>query len=121
MKTQRGRVCARHVVAGAWTASIFIGAVMEGGAWAGCGGGACGRIDWTEVTDVDQGAPAAVKLHGAYAWEASPDGWGTHPIAGTFAGYYWLTCRPTGGAADPTCKQAIATEIAKAGTTMTIG
>jgi hypothetical protein len=73
------------------------------------------------VTDVDQGTPAAAKLHGAYAWEASPDGWATHPIAGGLSGYFWLTCRPASGVADPTCKQALAMEIAKAGTSTTIG
>src|SRR5260221_9931860 len=95
--------------------AAILGVAMVREARAGCGDGACGRVDWTEVTDVDQGTPAAAKLHGAYAWEASPDGWGTHPIGGTFPGFLWVSCRPAGGAADATCQQALAAEMAKAG------
>src|SRR5262245_30088988 len=102
----------RNALAGCWLGMTLVVATPRE-AHAGCSDGACGRIDWTEVTDTDHGAPVAAKLHGAYAWEASPDGWATHPIAGAFSGYFWLTCRPDGGAADPTCKDALAREIAK--------
>jgi MYXO-CTERM domain-containing protein len=121
MKANRGLVRARRLATGASVVSILMAFWAEREARAGCNDGACGRIDWTEVTDDDQGSPAAAKLHGAYAWEASPDSWATHPIAGTISGYFWLTCRPASGIADPTCKQALATEIAKAGTMTTIG
>ena len=93
--------------------------VLQGEARAGCGDGACGRIDWTEVTEMDQGAPAAAKLHGNYAWEASPDYWHTHPLAGTVSGYVWLTClSPSGTSA--VCRGWLATEMAKAGTSATL-
>jgi len=94
--------------------------VMVGEARAGCNDGACGRVDWTEVTELDEGAPLTAKLHGAYAWEASPDGWGTHPVAGTVSGYFWLTCTAPSGAADAVCKQQLATEMAKVGTDRTL-
>ena len=95
---------------------IAIITVMAGEARAGCGDGACGRVDWTEVTDTDEGAPAAAKLHGNYAWEASPDFWRTHPIAGVVSGYFWLTCRSPTGSTDAVCRQQLATEMSKAGT-----
>src|SRR6185503_1422111 len=72
---------------------------------AGCGDGACGRVDWTEVTASNQGTAVAAKLHGAFSWEASPDGWLTHPIGGTLSGYVWLSCVPPGdsGPVETTC------------------
>src|SRR5262245_17511536 len=63
---------------------------------AGCGDGSCGRVDWTEVTAEQQGTPVAAKIHGAFSWEASPDGWATHPIGGTMLGFLWLSCVPPG-------------------------
>jgi hypothetical protein len=120
MKTKRGLSRACRISTGAAAAAMLVGFVAERDARAGCNDGACGRIDWTEVTDTDQGTPAAAKLHGGYSWEASPDLWATHPVIDKFPGYFWLTCRPPGGAADPTCKQALATEMAKAGSNTTI-
>jgi hypothetical protein len=86
---------------------------------AGCGDGTCGRIDWTEVTASNQGTAVAAKLHGAFSWESSPDGWATHPIGGTLAGYVWLSCAPPGdsGPVEATCTDRLASEMAKAGTT----
>lgn len=85
---------------------------------AGCGDGACGRIDWTEVTASNQGTAVAAKLHGAFSWEASPDAWQTHPIGGTLSGYVWFSCVPPGdsGPVESTCTDQLATEMAKAGT-----
>jgi hypothetical protein len=119
-KRELSRAAAWRIATGASILTVIAGAAAERDARAGCNDGACGRIDWTEVTDMDQGAPAAAKLHGGYAWEASPDTWATHPVVDKFPGYFWLTCRPPGGAADPTCKQALASEMAKAGTNTTI-
>lgn len=109
----------RRVVASALAAFIALPLLTIGDANAGCGDVACGRVDWTEVTDMDQGAPAAAKLHGAYAWEASPDFWGTHPLAGTVSGYFWLTCLSPSGT-NAVCKGQLAAEMAKAGTDMTL-
>src|SRR6185503_16994340 len=92
-------------------AGLAMCTVMVGEARAGCGDGACGRVDWTEVTELGEGAPLAAKLHGAYAWEASPDLWATHPLAGTVAGYFWLTCLSTNGATDVFCNEPVATEM----------
>jgi hypothetical protein len=88
------------------------------GANAGCGDGTCGRVDWTEVTASNQGTAVAAKLHGAFTWEASPDGWVTHPIGGTLSGYVWLSCVPPGdsGPVETTCTDQLASEMAKAGT-----
>src|SRR5687768_867723 len=86
------RRCLRQTAMLGFLAGLATSTVMVGDARAGCSDGACGRIDWTEVTEMDQGAPAAAKLHGAYAWEASSDGWATHPLAGTVSGYFWLSC-----------------------------
>jgi hypothetical protein len=103
-------------------AAAMICTWMLGEARAGCGDGACGRVDWTEVTDMDQGVPVAAKIHGAYAWEASPDFWATHPLAGTVSGYFWLTCLSPSGT-NAVCRGQLAAEMAKAGTdkTMTFG
>jgi hypothetical protein len=114
------RKCDVRRVATVASMAAILGVAMVREARAGCNDGACGRVDWTEVTDVDQGTPAAAKLHGAYAWEASSDGWATHPIGGAFAGYLWVSCRPAGGAADATCEQALAAEMAKAGSSSMI-
>ena len=114
----RRRAGAR-VVLGFLTVGGALCTALAGEAWAGCGDGACGRVDWTEVTEMDQGAPAAAKLHGTYAWEASPDFWGTHPLAGTVSGYIWLTClSPSGTSA--VCRGQLASEMAKAGTSTTV-
>jgi len=113
----------RSAVAHAAIATIIaagsICSVFSGEAHAGCGDGACGRVDWTEVTDMDQGVPAAAKLHGNYAWEASRDYWGSHPLAGTLSGYVWLTCLSPSGT-NAVCRGQLAAEIAKAGTTTTV-
>ena len=118
-KARFSRSIAVRIAIAGLLAGTALGSVMEGEARAGCGDGACGRVDWTEVTDMDQGAPAAAKLHGGYAWEASPDFWTTHPLAGTLPGYLWLTClSPSGTSA--VCKGQLAAEMAKAGTDETI-
>src|SRR6266545_1600651 len=101
-----------------WTA---LGALSPGEARAGCGDGACGRVDWTEVTSDDQGAPSSAKLHGGYAWESSPDVWATHPIGGTLSGYLWLSCPPASDPAGPACMQQLAMLIGATGTDQQIG
>ena len=107
----RGRIAIAGCIAGAATITVMVGEAR-----AGCSDGACGRVDWTEVTDMDQGAPAAAKLHGAYAWEASKDSWATHPLAGTVSGYFWLSCLSPSGSSEAVCRQQLASEMGKAGT-----
>jgi MYXO-CTERM domain-containing protein len=96
-------------------ACAALATVMTRDARAGCNDGACGRVDWTEITEMDQGAAAAAKFHGGFAWEASPDGWATHPLAGTVSGYFWLTCLTSSGTS-AACRGQLAAELAKAGT-----
>src|SRR6059036_3483191 len=69
-------------------AALLLG---ERAALAGCGDVGCGRTDWTEVT-LEAGQPKEAKLHGGFAWEASPDGWASHPIGGTRVGFLHLAC-----------------------------
>jgi hypothetical protein len=96
---------------------VFVGlaATSLRPAWAGCGDGACGRVDWTEVTETRGGNPVAVKFHGGYAWESSPDFWATHPLGGKISGYLWLTCTADGDP-QPACLTQLNGEMAKAGT-----
>src|SRR6185503_11455690 len=78
---------------------------------AGCSDGACGRVDWTEITARQGAEPSEARLHGRYAWESS-NAWGDgHPVGGMLHGYLWLTC----AAGDAGCRQTLAAELGKAG------
>ena len=79
-------------------------------AHAGCGDTTAARIDWVEELDVES-STREVKLHGAFAWEASPDGWSTHPVAGNVLGYVHFGC----SARDASCQQTLAGFAATAG------
>ncbi|HKA91233.1 MAG TPA: hypothetical protein VKE22_26410 [Haliangiales bacterium] len=81
-------------------------------AWAGCTDGACGRVDWTEITAGTPGQPTAAKLHGGYAWEASNSWTDGHPMGGSLLGFVWLSCDSSDGA----CQTQLQAELAKAGT-----
>ena len=66
MGTRRiGRHWQMALVGGAMVAALQTSTGRD--AWAGCGDGACGRVDWTEVTDQQGGTPVAVKFHGGFA------------------------------------------------------
>jgi hypothetical protein len=95
---------------------VVIAGALGRPAWAACADVACGRVDYVEVTDTRTGAPIAAKLHGAFAWEASPDACASHPVGGSLKGFVWLSCIPASGPVDATCTQALTTELAKTGT-----
>jgi hypothetical protein len=73
-------------------------------------------VDWTEVTDSRQGATVAAKLHGGFAWEASPDFWSTHPMGGKVDGLLWVTCIAANGSIDSGCVSLLGESLASAGT-----
>lgn len=63
-------------------------ALTAGAAYAGCGDALVLRVD----TGTLQFQDSRAELHGAYAWEASPDSWATHPVGGSELGFVQLTC-----------------------------
>lgn len=96
-----------------WAALMAIGATTFAGlraASAGCSDGACGRIDWTEITETSGTEAVAAKLHGRFAWESS-EGWIDHVVGGSLRGFLWMKCAPT----DRACKLALAAEVRKTG------
>ena len=110
----QGAAAARASLA-AFVAAGTLCTVLQGEARAGCGDGACGRIDWTEVTEMDQGAPAAAKLHGNYAWRRSARLLG-HASAGRHGLGLRLADVPFPERHEMVCRGWLATEMAKAGT-----
>jgi hypothetical protein len=75
---------------------LLASVICGGAAYAGCGDNAVLRVDQAAMIFSDTQA----ELHGAYAWEASPDQWATHPVGGSERGYVRFSC----GTSDTHCK-----------------
>jgi hypothetical protein len=88
-------------------ALLLVTTLAAGAAHAGCGDAVLLRVDTGTLLFEGTGA----ELHGAYAWEASPDGWVTHPVGGAELGFVQLGC----GAADAACRGELRAFVALAG------
>ncbi len=75
--------------------TLFVALLAPSDTWAGCGDAMVARIDVADVLAFDEGhrEPIEARLHGAFGWEKSTDGWSTHPIGGKQLGFVHLSCK----------------------------
>jgi hypothetical protein len=83
---------------------VTVAVAVLGGGWevvhAGCSSVGCGRIDWSEVVEGDDGGGAAVAFHGAFAVVVPVLNWGWWRTSGHFV----AQCGP---AASTTCQDRL--------------